>query len=64
MVHTIFNILVLTYFFLSTAHLIWQLTKIPKGLENIRLQIWIALLFNLIVLSIGTFLFFNKNLYI
>jgi hypothetical protein len=64
MLQTIFNISILIYFILSTAHLIWQFTKIPKEVENIRLQIWIALLFNLIVLSIGTFLFFNKNLYI
>jgi hypothetical protein len=57
MVQTIFNILVLTYFFLSTAHLIWQLTKIPKGLENIRLQILAAMVFNLILLCLGAFIF-------
>jgi hypothetical protein len=53
---TIFNLAVIIYFILSSAHLIWQFTNLPTELDKIRTQILIALLVNLILLSLGLFL--------
>jgi hypothetical protein len=53
---TIFNFSVVIYFILSSAHLIWQVTSLPKEIKELRNQIIIALLINLILLSLGIFL--------
>jgi hypothetical protein len=53
---TIFNLAVIIYFILSSAHLIWQFTNLPIELDKVRTQILIALLVNIILLSLGLFL--------
>jgi hypothetical protein len=56
---TIFNLAVLIYFILSSAHLIWQFSNVPEEIKEFRNQIITALLVNLILLSLGIFLIFK-----
>jgi hypothetical protein len=60
MLHTIFHFSILIYFLLSTGHLVWQFTKIPKDMKDIRLQIFSAMVFNLILLLLNLFVIFSK----
>jgi hypothetical protein len=60
MLQTIFHFSILIYFFLSTGHLIWQFTKIPKDMKEIRLLIFSAIVLNLILLLLNLFVIFSK----
>jgi len=59
MLQTIFNFIAIVYFILSSVHLIWQFSNVPKEIKELRTQIVIALLINLILLSLGIFLIFK-----
>jgi hypothetical protein len=59
MLHTIFIFSVVIYFILSSAHLIWQFSNVPKEIKEFKNQIITALLVNLILLSLGIFLIFK-----
>jgi hypothetical protein len=60
MLQTIFHFSILIYFLLSTGHLIWQFRKIPKEMKEIRLQIGIAMVINLILLLLNLFVIYSK----
>jgi hypothetical protein len=59
MLQTIFNYAIIIYLLLSSAHLIWQFSNVPKGIKELRTQIVIALVVNLILFSLGLIIFFK-----
>jgi hypothetical protein len=60
MLQTIFHFSILIYFILSTGHLIWQFTNVSKEMKDIRLQIFSAMVLNLILLLLNLFVIFSK----
>ena len=55
---TIFNIAIMVYLLSSTTHLIWQFKQISNEDKEIRMQILIAMILNIILLLFNIFVFF------